>query len=478
MSKLWDEHFGEARRALAFDALYRPHAAAFVVPDNDGLYRYAAELLGGNEPITYLEFGVADGRSIRKIAHEFTHPDSLFVGFDSFIGLPERWMMHARGTFTNRGLEPDFGDSRVKFVKGWFQNTFHESLGWLIPHLSRPVLVHYDADLYSSTLFLLTSLWPHCREYHFIMDDFMVDDIVALHDFSLAYPVEIEFLGRREGGIPHSVLGKMKRIEFALKTVEESPAEILERADRLVGSGQSENAQGLWRGLRETHPLVTPAWISAARHLRVLRRFGEADALLADAQIRFPDSPEATIEYAWIASDRRDWAEASRRWETARERFPNHPAPYYGAAFSLRELGRLVDAETILFDGRQRFPDDAGIALEYGWIAHSRRDWPTACRRWEEARAVAPGHPGGYIWGAQALCALGRAADAEALLKEACSLLPHEIGPAVELARFYQDSQDWATSEQQWRQVTTDFPGSPQGPAGLEAAQKRLPRQS
>jgi tetratricopeptide (TPR) repeat protein len=539
MSKLWREHFGEARRALAFDSLYRPQPAAFATSSNDAIYHRAAALMGASEPVTYLEFGVADGHSIRKIAREFLHPDCLFVGFDSFVGLPEDWMMHKRGAFSNRGQFPDLGDGRVRFVKGWFQNTFHESLSWLSPRLSGRVLVHYDADLYSSTMFLLTSLWPHCREYHFIMDDFMVDDIVALHDFSLSYPVRIEFLARRGDELPGTVLGKMTRMRFAL--AGEDVDEILAQADSLANSGQTEAALRLWQRLRLAHPRMTNAWLFPASHLRGQLRFAEAEALLSEARTclpadpdlmiewaflahhqrdwtaalrrwervrddfpghesshlfggvalrelgrydeadawltgamhRFPTNAEAAVHHGWVANARRDWTEALRRWNDVRREFPNHAAPYFGSGVALRELGRLDEAEAILADGRLRFPADAGVALEYGWVAQMRGDWPEAARRWREARIVAPRHSGGYVWGAQALRALGRDVEAETLLREACAALPDQAEPTIELARFFEAKKNWTEAGKCWQDVTIRFPNSPEGPAGLAGCQNR-----
>jgi O-methyltransferase len=216
MSRLYTEHAGELRKLLAYKDLYLPRPAALVASNHAALWAQAADFVGRNEPVTYIEFGVANGGSIRNIAREFPHPQSLFVGFDSFIGLPEDWLTLQRGTFDNMGKAPVVDDPRIRFVDGWFQNTLHESLSWLQPRLSGRVLIHYDADIYSSTLFLLTSMWPHCPSYFFIMDDFMVDDIVALHDFARSYPVDVEFLARLEGGFPHSVVGKMARKSFSL----------------------------------------------------------------------------------------------------------------------------------------------------------------------------------------------------------------------------------------------------------------------
>jgi hypothetical protein len=200
MSRLIDDHCGEARRRLAYERLYDTREPGVAVPDRFALYDHAADVLGRDEPLTYLEFGVGNGPSLLAMTRAFPHPETLFVGYDSFIGLPEDWLMHKRGAFSNMGELPVIADDRVRFVQGWFQNTLHESLNWLGDHLSGRLLIHYDADLYYSTLFLLSSLWPHCPDYHFIMDDFPHDDIVALHDFSLAFPVEIQFLARVAGG--------------------------------------------------------------------------------------------------------------------------------------------------------------------------------------------------------------------------------------------------------------------------------------
>ena len=44
------------------------------------------------EPIDYLEFGVRYGDSLFKWSGLNAHPDSRFIGFDSFEGIPEDWV--------------------------------------------------------------------------------------------------------------------------------------------------------------------------------------------------------------------------------------------------------------------------------------------------------------------------------------------------------------------------------------------------
>jgi hypothetical protein len=81
-----------------------------------------------------------------------------------------------------------------------------------------PVLVHFDADLYCSTSFLLSTLWHRLPDYYFMMDDFIHEDVAALYDFSKAYPVKVEFFAqtRGGGGNPDQVFGRIRRIAFEL----------------------------------------------------------------------------------------------------------------------------------------------------------------------------------------------------------------------------------------------------------------------
>jgi hypothetical protein len=180
----------------------------------DLLYEIVSETISRDTCLRYLEFGVYGGHSMRKMCNNFTNTESEFVGFDSFEGLPEDWAHYQRGMFSTEGVEPHNQDTRVQFVKGWFQNTLPGYLANTRGRAAKSTLVHFDADLYSSTLFLLTSLWPEIPEYYFIFDEFYLDEVVALRDFATAFPAKIEFFGRTAG--PMQVFGKLTRTPFTL----------------------------------------------------------------------------------------------------------------------------------------------------------------------------------------------------------------------------------------------------------------------
>jgi O-methyltransferase len=127
------------------------------VSDRLALYKYVSNhfIMGG--PIDYLEFGVFRGDTVRAWTNLNGNPDSRFIGFDSFEGLPERMCASiGKGAFDVGGAIPQIPDDRVQFVKGWFQRTVPAFLKEFSPR-SR-LVIHNDSDLYSSTLYTLARL--------------------------------------------------------------------------------------------------------------------------------------------------------------------------------------------------------------------------------------------------------------------------------------------------------------------------------
>ena len=119
--------------------------------------------------ILYLEFGVASGHSIRYWSERLLNPEAKLHGFDSFEGLPEEGGPWKRGQFDTGGRVPHITDQRVEFFKGWFQET--------LPDYSFPpheiLVVNMDADLYSSTAFVLNHIREHIVPGTFIYFDEM-----------------------------------------------------------------------------------------------------------------------------------------------------------------------------------------------------------------------------------------------------------------------------------------------------------------
>lgn len=104
----------------------------------------------------WLEFGVYTGNSIKYIA---SHTDKTVYGFDSFEGLPEKWRDgYPKGVFKTQA--PTDLPSNVKIVEGFFQDTL---VSFLASHSGQASFIHMDADLYSSTKYVLDTLILHER---------------------------------------------------------------------------------------------------------------------------------------------------------------------------------------------------------------------------------------------------------------------------------------------------------------------------
>jgi tetratricopeptide (TPR) repeat protein len=136
---------------------------------------------------------------------------------------------------------------------------------------------------------------------------------------------------------------------------------------------------------------------------------------------RFPRSPGPAIEYAKHAQQRGDWEEALRRYRLAIACAPNGGRGLVGAAKALTELGRFDEADALLRKMQRRLPDDPSLRLDFAWIAHRRKDWPEAVRRWEAYREAAPNDKVGYRQGVQALRMAARTAEANNLAGEAAA---------------------------------------------------------
>ena len=109
----------------------------------------------------FLEFGVGEGTSTREIARRMERRgvvDPLY-GFDWFKGLPEDWRPgFEQGLFTQ--ARPPSTEKNVRLIVGLFQETLPS---FLSNHSEPTSFIHVDCDLYSSTLYILSTLLDRGR---------------------------------------------------------------------------------------------------------------------------------------------------------------------------------------------------------------------------------------------------------------------------------------------------------------------------
>ena len=134
-----------------------------------------------DQDVLYLEFGVFRGDSMRYWSRRLKNPRAKLHGFDSFEGLPEAWNIDSpQGHFSTNGAIPIIKDSRVKFFKGWFNETLP---GYQMPPHDR-LVVDMDADLYSSTIYVLKALESSIVPGTYIYFDEFADRENELRAFS------------------------------------------------------------------------------------------------------------------------------------------------------------------------------------------------------------------------------------------------------------------------------------------------------
>lgn len=168
----------------------------FYVPSRDHSRRYklyekvGAALELQNKKVNYVEFGVASGNSFKWWLDFNKNNESHFSGFDTFEGLPESWGGYKKGEMSFK--IPDITDERAEFYKGLFQSTLNPFLDknnhWFDQSLN---IIHLDADLFSSTIFVLSQLYKFIKKGDLILfDEFSVPN----HEFQ-AYKIFIESFG-------------------------------------------------------------------------------------------------------------------------------------------------------------------------------------------------------------------------------------------------------------------------------------------
>lgn len=156
----------------------------------------------------WLEFGVYHGRTINYIS-KFT-TDKVY-GFDSFEGLPEKWRDgYDKGAFNRDGTLPAVHDN-VELIKGWFDATLPS---FIKRHNKKVSFIHLDADLYSSTKYILNTLKDYLDTNCILVFDELVNypgfdgptgELKAFYEFITENKVYYEWIGMN--GTPTGMSG-------------------------------------------------------------------------------------------------------------------------------------------------------------------------------------------------------------------------------------------------------------------------------
>jgi tetratricopeptide (TPR) repeat protein len=249
-------------------------------------------------------------------------------------------------------------------------------------------------------------------------------------------------------------MGDLDRADTVLRqAAEQHPSEqiCIEYARMAQRREDWPEAVRRWESVRSKYPGTSIGYVGGAQALFNAGRTDDADELLRQSTIAFPDDRSAHVEYAHAAYWRKDLPEAIRRWERVRGRFPEaRDHEYVSHAIALREAGRFDEAGALLRKADSDFVGHRGILAERAWVAHARGDWPQALTLWQAFRALFPDDTEGYIGAVLSLQRAHRLDEADGLLTEAVGRFPQDQRLCVEHARLAHVRHDWVAAVSRW----------------------------
>lgn len=140
------------------------------------------EITDGNIAGDILEFGTWQGTGLLLLSRCFPKGETTrsYIGIDSFEGLPESSTIWRKGEFSDTSLEitknnvaKKIGGKPFHLIKGWF-NAPEVAID-LYKATTNVALVHFDADLGSSTAMALNLVEPFLvgrkQPIYFLFDD-------------------------------------------------------------------------------------------------------------------------------------------------------------------------------------------------------------------------------------------------------------------------------------------------------------------
>jgi hypothetical protein len=109
----------------------------------------------------------------------------------------------------------------------------------------------------------------------------------------------------------------------------------------------------------------------------------------------------------------------------------------------LRHVGRMPEAERLVSEALQRFPEQPWPLAEAVWLAQAHENWAETITLSEQMCTRFPKSPVGYTAGAFAMRKNGQFDAADAVLEAAMLRFPQEEWVLAEAAWVASDRREW-----------------------------------
>lgn len=208
----------------------------------------------------------------------------------------------------------------------------------------------------------------------------------------------------------------------------------MEFGQLLASSGHADESIDAFRRVTALQPALPDAWYLLGMALYTVHRDEAALSAFQQAHARAPEHPLILRGLAETEYSLEHHAEALALYE--RIAASGHPLD---AGLSLRlsqcrrRLGAPQDASTVVRAALERFPDDAPLWMELGWIEEDLGDAAQAQVAYARAHALRPG----WADPLAASIAMQRGNAPEALVREAEAMLAQAAGSGHEQAYLH-----------------------------------------
>ena len=168
---------------------------------------------------------------------------------------------------------------------------------------------------------------------------------------------------------------------------------------RVMQKGILADTLHQWTETRIRFPHLAEAVIHNAGALMDCGRFAEAEALLFDATVRFPENPAVLITRGYAAARRQDWREAAVRWRAVLDKLPLSQEALNGLGTAQQHLSlelfeegatsqEAIAPDVVAAAEEQmllRF-ENLGDNCEFGFVQRRYRAEPLGLLRWSSIR--------------------------------------------------------------------------------------------
>jgi tetratricopeptide (TPR) repeat protein len=186
--------------------------------------------------------------------------------------------------------------------------------------------------------------------------------------------------------------------------------------------------------------------VEIANTLRGMSRLDEAEAIYIRVLDRTPQHFGGLVGLGHVAKLRADHPGALTHFEAAARANPQNINIRVEIGNTLREMGRLEDAQAVYGRAIEQEPANVGALLGLGYVTRERTQWSVALEHFEAAAAVRPADPNIKLEIAYTLRAMSRLDEAEATCRRILNQVSAHVGALVVLGTIARQQQHYASA--------------------------------